>query len=80
MNDVIKLSGLWKSEKPTRDGKPFYKGTVREQVTIEPGSVICLFKNESENPNAPMFSLTVMPPREQQAPADRHYSDSEEAF
>ncbi len=87
MSDPIKLTGLWKSDKPTRDGKPYYSGKVRETVTIEAGSLVCLFKNEPKEgydslpAKAPQFQITVLPPREQDRPAERHYgAQSEESI
>jgi hypothetical protein len=82
MSEAIQLTGLWKSDKPTRAGKPYYKGKVKETVTIEAGSMVCLFKNEPKEgydslpANAPPFTVTVLPPLEQSRPADRHYGDN----
>lgn len=81
MSEPIQLTGLWKSDKPTRDGKPYYSGKVRETITIEAGSLVCLFKNEpkagydSLPAKAPQFQITVLPPLEQARPAERHYGE-----
>lgn len=67
MNDAIRLTGLWKSDKPTRDGQSFYKGKVQEAITIPAGSMVMLFMNQSDNPKAPKFNVTVLPPRDEYA-------------
>lgn len=77
MSDAIKLAGLWKSDKTTRDGKSYYKGKVQETVTIDAGSMVMLFLNDSENPNAPKFQVTVLPPLEPREPAPLRHDEPE---
>lgn len=78
MADAIELTGLWKSDKPTKTGDVYYSGKVRQEVVIPAGSLVCLFKNKPKEgyaelpPNAPAMTIRVLPPRDYE-PAERHY-------
>ena len=73
MSEAIQLTGLWKADKLTKNGDPYYSGKTKERIVVEAGSLVCLFKNKSENAKAPPFTITVLPPRDDYQPQARHY-------
>lgn len=62
MADLQKITGLFKPDGKNPNSKTVLSGKCSSEIHIPVGSRIMMFKNTSDNPKAPPYSLMFSPP------------------